>query len=156
MLRQLVHTFFSIVRAAPPVLFVHRNSFLINLNNTIMKKFYSRLLLLIVFFGASYVSKGQIYWVSLSGPNEVPANNSPWNREGLVTIDPVANTMRVQATFSGLLAGVTASHIHAPTAVAFTGTAGVATTTPTFTGFSIRSNFRNLRQHIQYALGFQL
>jgi hypothetical protein len=43
--------------------------------------------------------------------------------------------MRVQVTFSGLLAGVTASHIHAATAVAGTGTAGVATTTPTFTGF---------------------
>jgi hypothetical protein len=33
------------------------------------------------------------------------------------------------------LAGVTASHIHSATAVAGTGTAGVATTTPTFTGF---------------------
>ena len=109
-----------------------------------MKQFYSdrllpaikkALLLFIVFFGASYVSSGQIYWVNLSGPNEVPANNSPGTGKALVTIDPVANTMRVQATFSGLLAGVTASHIHAPTAVAFTGTAGVATTTPTFTGF---------------------
>jgi hypothetical protein len=43
--------------------------------------------------------------------------------------------MRVQVTFSGLLGTVTASHIHAATAVAGTGTAGVATTTPTFTGF---------------------
>ena len=109
-----------------------------------MKQFYSdrlllaikkALLLFIVFFGASYVTSGQIYWVSLSGPNEVPANNSPGIGKALVTIDAAANTMRVQATFSGLLAGVTASHIHAPTAVAFTGTAGVATTTPTFTGF---------------------
>jgi len=109
-----------------------------------MKKFYSdrllmaikkALLLFIVFLGASYVSSGQIYWVSLSGPNEVPVNNSPGVGKALVTIDAVANTMRVQATFSGLVAGVTASHIHAPTAVAGTGTAGVATTTPTFTGF---------------------
>ena len=109
-----------------------------------MKQFYSdrllpaikkALLLFIVFFGASYVSSGQIYWVNLSGPNEVPANNSPGIGKALVTIDVAANTMRVQATFSGLLAGVTASHIHAPTAVAGTGTAGVATTTPTFTGF---------------------
>ena len=109
-----------------------------------MKQFYSdrllpaikkTLLLFIVFLGASYVSSGQIYWVSLSGPNEVPANNSPGIGKGLVTIDAVANTMRVQATFSGLLAGVTASHIHSATAVAGTGTAGVATTTPTFTGF---------------------
>jgi hypothetical protein len=43
--------------------------------------------------------------------------------------------MRVQATFSGLLAGVTASHIHSATAVAGTGTAGVATAVPTFPGF---------------------
>lgn len=118
--------------------------FLINLNNTVMKQFYSRLLLLaikktllllIIFFGASYVSSGQIYWVSLSGPAEVPSNNSPGIGKAIITIDAVANTMRVQSTFSGLLAGVTASHIHAPTAVAGTGTAGVATTTPTFTGF---------------------
>lgn len=144
MARQLVNTFFSIVRADPPVLFIPGNSFLINLNNTVMKQFYSNrllpaikkaLVLFIVFFGASYVSSGQIYWVSLSGPAEVPVNNSPGIGKGLVTIDVAANTMRVQVTFSGLLAGVTASHIHAPTAVAGAGTAGVATTTPTFTGF---------------------
>src|SRR5215204_5540891 len=135
MLRQPAYTFFSIVSADPPVLLIPRNSFLINLNNTVMKKFYSRLLLLIVFFGACYVSSAQIYWASLSGPAEVPVNNSPGTGKAFITIDAVANTMRVQATFSGLLAGVTASHIHAPTAVAGTGAAGVATTTPTFTGF---------------------
>lgn len=43
--------------------------------------------------------------------------------------------MRVQATFAGLLANVTASHIHAATVVAGTGTAGVSTTLPTFPGF---------------------
>lgn len=109
-----------------------------------MKQFYLRLLLpaikktcllLLVFFGAAYVSSGQIYWASLSGPAEAPPNNSPGTGKALITIDAVANTMRVQATFSGLLAGVTASHIHAPTAVAGTGTAGVATTLPTFPGF---------------------
>ena len=109
-----------------------------------MKKIYSRLLLLaikktllllIAFFGASYVSSGQIYWVSLSGPAEAPPNNSPGTGTALITIDAVANTMRVQTTFSGLLAGVTASHIHAATAVAGAGTAGVATTLPTFPGF---------------------
>jgi hypothetical protein len=109
--------------------------FFINLNNTIMKQFYSRLLLFLVFLGATYISNGQIYWVNLSGPAEVPVNNSPGTGKSLVTIDAVANTMRVQSTFSGLLGNVTASHIHAATAVAGTGTAGVATTTPTFTGF---------------------
>ncbi len=43
--------------------------------------------------------------------------------------------MRVQATFSNLLGTVTASHIHCCTASPLTGTAGVATTTPTFPGF---------------------
>ena len=109
-----------------------------------MKQFYSNLLLpaikktlllFIVFFGASYVSSGQIYWASLSGPAEAPPNASPGTGMTVVTIDVAANTMRVQATFSGLLAGVTASHIHAATAVAGSGTAGVATTLPTFPGF---------------------
>ena len=139
-----VHTFFSIVRADSTILFIPKTSFLINLKNTVMKQVYLNplllairkiLLVLIVFFGASYVSSGQVYWVSLSGPAEQPPNNSPGTGKALITIDAVANTMRVQTTFSGLVAGVTAAHIHAPTAVAGAGTAGVATTLPTFAGF---------------------
>jgi hypothetical protein len=45
--------------------------------------------------------------------------------------------MRVEVTFSGLLAPTTASHIHCCTALPGTGTAGVATTVPTFTGFPL-------------------
>jgi hypothetical protein len=52
-----------------------------------------------------------------------------------VDIDTTAHTMRVRVSFADLLAGVTASHIHCCTVVPFTGTASVATTTPTFTGF---------------------
>ena len=100
-----------------------------------MKQFYSRLMLLIILFGATYISTGQKYWGNLSGQAEVPANNSTGTGIALITIDAVANTMRVQVTFSGLLAGVTASHIHAATAAPGTGTAGVATSVPTFTGF---------------------
>src|SRR5688572_12226266 len=143
--RQLVHTFFSIAGTAFPILlFQRKNSFLINLNNTVMKQFYSdrlllaikkTLLLFIVFFGASYFSNGQNYWATLSGQAEAPPNASPGTGKTLVTIDVAANTMRVQATFSGLVAGVTACHIHAATTVPGTGTAGVATTLPTFTGF---------------------
>jgi hypothetical protein len=55
----------------------------------------------------------------------------------LVQINTVAHTMRVQVTVSGLLAGSTASHIHATTALPGTGTAGVATTTLTFPGFPL-------------------
>ncbi len=54
-----------------------------------------------------------------------------------VTINDVANTMEVVVSFSGLTTGTTASHIHCCTTVAGTGTAGVATTTPSFTGFPL-------------------
>ena len=40
-------------------------------------------------------------------------------------------------TFSGLLGTTTASHIHTPTPVPGIGTAGVATTTPSFAGFPL-------------------
>lgn len=72
---------------------------------------------------------------SLSGPNESPANASPGTGSAVVTIDGDAHTLQVDVTFSGLLAGDTASHIHCCTTVPETGTAIVATTTPTFTGF---------------------
>lgn len=75
------------------------------------------------------------YVATLNGPNESPPNASPAVGFGQVDIDATAHTMRVQANFSGLLGTTTASHIHGPTAVAGTGTAGVATVTPTFTGF---------------------
>ena len=77
------------------------------------------------------------YTADLSGPNESPPNASPGVGTGQVDIDAVAHTMHVHATFSGLLGTTTASHIHAPTLVALTGTAGVATTTPTFAGFPL-------------------
>ncbi len=78
-----------------------------------------------------------LYRAILTGPNEVPPNASPGTGVGQVDIDAVAHTMRVRAVFSGLLGNTTASHIHAATAVALTGTAGVATTTPTFAGFPL-------------------
>lgn len=77
------------------------------------------------------------YEAFLSGPNESPPNASPGTGYALVDIDTVANTMDVNVTFSGLLGTTTASHIHAATAAPFTGTAGVATMLPFFTGFPI-------------------
>ena len=76
-----------------------------------------------------------VFVTFLSGPNESPPNASPGTGFATVTIDPVAHTMRVEVSFSGLLAPTTASHIHAATPTPFAGTAGVATVTPTFTGF---------------------
>jgi hypothetical protein len=54
-----------------------------------------------------------------------------------VTFDDVANTMRVQTTFSGLSGITTVAHIHCCTLVPGTGTVGVATSVPTFPGFPI-------------------
>jgi hypothetical protein len=75
------------------------------------------------------------YTASLNGASESPANASPGTGAATVIIDDLLNTMEVQVIFSDLLAPDTASHIHCCTAVPDTGTAGVATTTPTFTGF---------------------
>jgi len=102
-------------------------------------------LLFASFLCTFYISQGQVYYTSLSGPNEFPANTSPGTGKAVVTIS--GNFMRVQVTFSGLVpqtsaglpSGTTASHIHAPTAIplSLTSTAGVATTTPTFTDFPL-------------------
>jgi len=77
------------------------------------------------------------YVTTLSGPNESPPNASPGTGTGQADYDDVAHTLHVHVTFSGLTGNTTASHIHTPTAVAGTGTAGVATTTPTFAGFPL-------------------
>jgi hypothetical protein len=77
------------------------------------------------------------YDAFLSGPNESPPNASPGTGFAIVDYDNVAHTLLVDVSFSGLLGTTTASHIHAATAVPGTGTAGVATTTPYFTGFPL-------------------
>jgi hypothetical protein len=73
----------------------------------------------------------------LSGPAESPPTASLGTGYALVTYDDVAHTLAVDVTFSGLTGTTTASHIHAATPAPFTGTAGVATTTPTFAGFPL-------------------
>jgi hypothetical protein len=77
------------------------------------------------------------YIAFLDGPSESPPNASGGIGTAQVDVDPVAHTMHVQASFTGLIGNTTACHIHAATAVAGTGTAGVATTTPTFPGFPL-------------------
>ena len=76
-----------------------------------------------------------VYTTSLNGPSEAPPNASPGIGMATITIDFDLVTMRVQESFSGLLGDVTAAHIHCCTAIPETGTAGVTTVTPTFTGF---------------------
>jgi hypothetical protein len=77
------------------------------------------------------------YFANLNGANESPPNASPGTGFAEVTLDLTGHLMRVQVSFSGLLGTTTAAHIHSPTAVPGTGTAGVATATPTFTGFPL-------------------
>jgi hypothetical protein len=84
------------------------------------------------------------YAASLSGSAESPPNSSTAVGNAEVTIDDLAHTMRVQASFIGLSGNTTACHIHGPTAVALTGTAGVATMTPAFTGFPLGVTSGNL------------
>jgi hypothetical protein len=77
------------------------------------------------------------YTANLSGSNESPANGSPGTGSAFVTIDDFLNTMSVNLSFTGLSGTTTASHIHCCTVVPLTGTAGVATTVPTFAGFPL-------------------
>ncbi len=78
-----------------------------------------------------------VFDANLDGPSESPANASPGTGFAVVTFDDILNTMNVNVSFSGLLGTTTASHIHAATLTAGSGTAGVATTTPYFAGFPI-------------------
>jgi hypothetical protein len=77
------------------------------------------------------------FFANLNGPSESPPNASPGTGFADIDFDTVAKTMHVQVTFSGLLGTTTASHIHCCTLVPLAGTAGVATVTPTFTGFPL-------------------
>jgi hypothetical protein len=77
------------------------------------------------------------YAATLSGPAESPPNASPGTGLAVVDFDTAAHTLRVRVTFSGLVGTTTMSHIHSATALPFTGTAGVATELPSFTGFPL-------------------
>ncbi|HEU4651546.1 MAG TPA: CHRD domain-containing protein [Croceibacterium sp.] len=77
-----------------------------------------------------------VYEAALSGPNEAPPNASPGTGFTTVRYDDVAHTLRVQVTFSGLLANTTASHIHVLSDLSQP-TGPVFTQTPTFAGFPL-------------------
>ncbi len=72
---------------------------------------------------------------SLTGANEVPPVPSPGTGLATVVLDSTAQTLQVNATFSGLTSITSAAHIHC---CAPLGTnAGVATTVPAFPGFPL-------------------
>ncbi|MGI8545952.1 MAG: CHRD domain-containing protein [Gemmatimonadaceae bacterium] len=75
-------------------------------------------------------------WTSnLNGPNESPANSSPGTGQAVLSLN--GSNLTVNMTFTNLLAGTTASHLHCCTPVPFAGTAVVATVVPSFTGFPL-------------------
>lgn len=87
--------------------------------------------------GFASQAQAEIIWytASLSGPNESPPVNSPAVGAGFLVLDTTAHTMRVIASFGGLIGTTTVAHIHSPTTVPLTGLAGVASQTPSFIGF---------------------
>jgi len=86
-----------------------------------------------------------VYTTTLSGPAENPPNASAGTGFATVTVNTVAHTLRVQQTFSGLSAPTTASHIHCCITTPG-GNAGVATMTPTFSGFPLGVTFGSMDQ----------
>src|SRR6266513_5382279 len=76
---------------------------------------------------------------NLSGANEVPAVVTPGTGLATVILDPTAQTIQVNATFSGLTSNDVAAHIHCCLASPFlTGVnVGVATTVPAFPLFPL-------------------
>lgn len=60
---------------------------------------------------------------------------TPGTGSATVTYDGVAQTLRVEISFSDLVGNTTVAHIHAPTTDPGAGTVGVAVHTGTFPGF---------------------
>jgi hypothetical protein len=77
------------------------------------------------------------YTAVLSGAAEFPPNGSLGTGTATVTIDVVAHTLEVSATFADLTGLTTAAHIHCCTALPGEGLAIVATETPTFSLFPL-------------------
>jgi len=77
------------------------------------------------------------FYTSLSGPAEAPPNASPGTGEATVIFDIDAHKMQVIANFAGLIGTTTAAHIHCCTAAPLSGSAPVATQTPSFIGFPL-------------------
>jgi hypothetical protein len=118
------------------------------------RNFGSLILIVLLLLAAtpSALATVHSYQAFMDGPSEATPNASPGTGFGTIVYDDAAHTLALNASFSGLTAGTTASHIHAPTATPFSGMAGVATTTPSFALFPLGvtsgtfSNVLNLTQ----------
>jgi hypothetical protein len=76
---------------------------------------------------------------NLTQANEVPPTGSPATGFASVVLDPMAQTIQVNVTFSGLTTPDTAAHIHCclPSPLDPGVNVGVATTVPAFPGFPL-------------------
>jgi CHRD domain/PEP-CTERM motif len=75
----------------------------------------------------------QSWFTTLNGANESPPVASAGS--GFARFTLLGNVLTIEGSFTGLTGNTTVAHIHCCTAAALAGTAGVATTTPTFVGF---------------------
>ncbi len=94
----------------------------------------------------------RVYTAALSGAAEAPPVASNGFGTAIVTFDLGAGTMRLQTLFAGLTGLTTVAHIHCCTATPLTGTAGVATPTPTFPGFPVNATFGSYDQTFNMTL----
>src|SRR6516225_5325235 len=93
-------------------------------------------ILVVALFLPSILSAAPITFQSvLSGANENPATTSPATGFATIVLDPVAQTIQLTITFSGLTSNATAAHIHC--CIAPPNNTGVATTVPAFPGFPL-------------------
>ena len=104
-----------------------------------MKARLSLLMVLAVCLGGATAATAApiTYTASLSGDIESPPNSSTGTGFTTVIYDDLLHTLDVAVDFTDLTGVTTVSHIHCCTTVPFTGTAGVATETPTFEGFPV-------------------
>ena len=91
---------------------------------------------LLSFIAVTAQAQIQIFTTFLSGANENPPNASPGTGNATLTLNLTLHTFQLVVNFTGLTGTTTASHIHAPVLVPG-GNAGVATQTPSFTGFPL-------------------
>ncbi len=77
------------------------------------------------------------FTTTLSGANEVPPVASPGTGFATVVLDPAAQTLQINVTFSGLTSIDTAAHIHCCLLAGGGPNLMVATTVPAFPGFPL-------------------
>lgn len=100
------------------------------------KWMFTRILFLMGIMSTTYVSaQTKVYTAPLLGSNEVPAVMTPATGQVTITIDIAAQTMQVQATFSNFIGTTINAHIHCCASPGIN--AGVASETPSFSGFPI-------------------